>query len=76
VRDPTDYVRANVDGTRNLLALARELGVTKAVYTSSVATMGFRERRHDRERILCFARRLIGNKRSKFLPSKGDCSGA
>jgi dihydroflavonol-4-reductase len=34
---------ANVDGTRNLLALARELGVTKAVYTSSVATMGFRE---------------------------------
>jgi dihydroflavonol-4-reductase len=34
---------ANVDGTRNLLTLARELGVTKAVYTSSVATMGFRE---------------------------------
>ena len=34
---------ANVDGTRNLLALARELGVTKVVYTSSVATMGFRD---------------------------------
>ena len=43
VRDPQTMYAANVDGTRNLLALARELGVTKAVYTSSVATMGFRE---------------------------------
>jgi dihydroflavonol-4-reductase len=34
---------ANIDGTRNLLALARELGLAKVVYTSSVATMGFRE---------------------------------
>ena len=34
---------ANVDGTRNLLALAREVGVGKVVYTSSVATMGFKE---------------------------------
>jgi len=34
---------ANVEGTRNLLAMARELGVAKVVYTSSVATMGFRE---------------------------------
>jgi dihydroflavonol-4-reductase len=43
VQDPQAMYAANVDGTRNLLALARELGVTKAVYTSSVATMGFRE---------------------------------
>jgi dihydroflavonol-4-reductase len=43
VRDPQTMYAANVDGTRNLLTLARELGVTKAVYTSSVATMGFRE---------------------------------
>jgi dihydroflavonol-4-reductase len=43
VRDPQAMYAANVDGTRNLLALAREVGVTKAVYTSSVATMGFRE---------------------------------
>jgi len=43
VRDPQAMYEANVDGTRNLLALARELGVTKTVYTSSVATMGFRE---------------------------------
>jgi dihydroflavonol-4-reductase len=43
VRDSQAMYAANVDGTRNLLALAREVGVTKAVYTSSVATMGFRE---------------------------------
>jgi dihydroflavonol-4-reductase len=43
VRDPQAMYAANVDGTRNLLALARELGVSKVVYTSSVATMGFRE---------------------------------
>ena len=33
---------ANVDGTRALLGLARELAVPRVVYTSSVATMGFR----------------------------------
>src|SRR6202000_1885102 len=43
VRDPQAMYAANVDGTRSLLALARELGVAKVVYTSSVATMGFRE---------------------------------
>jgi dihydroflavonol-4-reductase len=31
-----------VDGTRELLRLAREAGVRRVVYTSSVATMGFR----------------------------------
>jgi dihydroflavonol-4-reductase len=43
VRDPQAMYAANVDGTRNLLALAREVGVRRVVYTSSVATMGFRE---------------------------------
>jgi dihydroflavonol-4-reductase len=42
VRDPQQMYAANVDGTRNLLALARDVGVSKVVYTSSVATMGFR----------------------------------
>ncbi len=41
VPDPVDMYRANVDGTRDLLHLARELSIPKAVYTSSVATMGF-----------------------------------
>ena len=42
VRDPQAMYAANVDGTQRLLALARELGIAKVVYTSSVATMGFR----------------------------------
>ncbi len=41
VPDPADMYRANVDGTRDLLRLAREVGVPRVVYTSSVATMGF-----------------------------------
>ena len=34
--------RANVEGTRELLRMAREAGVKRFVYTSSVATMHFR----------------------------------
>jgi dihydroflavonol-4-reductase len=42
VRDPDAMMAANVNGTRDLLRLAREEGVRRVVYTSSVATMGFR----------------------------------
>ena len=42
VRDEKEMYAANVDGTRGLLRIAREEGVAKVVYTSSVATMGFR----------------------------------
>lgn len=42
IRDPQSMYRANVDGTRELLRLAREAGVKRFVYTSSVATMHFR----------------------------------
>jgi dihydroflavonol-4-reductase len=42
IRDPKSMYRANVDGTRDLLRLARESGVRRVVYTSSVATMHFR----------------------------------
>src|ERR1700677_1309625 len=41
IRDPQSMYRANVEGTRELLRLAREAGVPRVVYTSSVATMGF-----------------------------------
>ncbi len=41
VPDPAEMYAANVEGTRSLIALARELGILKVVYTSSVATMGF-----------------------------------
>ena len=42
IRDPDTMYRANVDGTRDLLRAAREAGVRRVVYTSSVATMPFR----------------------------------
>ncbi len=42
IRDPETMYRANVDGTRELLRMAREAGVKRVVYTSSVATMHFR----------------------------------
>ncbi len=41
VRDPEQMYQSNVEGTRALLRLAREEGVARTVYTSSVATMGF-----------------------------------
>ncbi|MGH9344663.1 MAG: hopanoid-associated sugar epimerase [Terriglobia bacterium] len=42
IPDPAAMYRANVDGTRELLRMAREAGVPRFVYTSSVATMHFR----------------------------------
>jgi dihydroflavonol-4-reductase len=42
IPDPKAMYKANVDGTRELLRLAREAGVKRFVYTSSVATMHFR----------------------------------
>jgi dihydroflavonol-4-reductase len=42
IRDPATMYRVNVDGTRELLRMAREAGVARVVYTSSVATMHFR----------------------------------
>src|SRR5450432_4878285 len=41
VRDPDEMYRANVEGTRAILAAARKNKVRRVVYTSSVATMGF-----------------------------------
>ena len=43
VRDPKSMYSANVDGTRVLLRIAREENVRRVVYTSSVATMGFKK---------------------------------
>jgi len=42
IPDAASMYRANVDATRELLRLAREAGVKRFVYTSSVATMHFR----------------------------------
>jgi dihydroflavonol-4-reductase len=42
VRDPDTMYRSNVEGTRALLRIAQEEEVPRFVYTSSVATMGFK----------------------------------
>ena len=42
IPNPDEMYKANVDGTRELLRMAREVGVKRVVYTSSVATMHFR----------------------------------
>jgi dihydroflavonol-4-reductase len=42
IPDPAPMYKANVDGTRDLLRLAREARIPRVVYTSSVATMHFR----------------------------------
>jgi dihydroflavonol-4-reductase len=69
IRDPAAMYRANVDGTRELLRLAREAGVRRFVYTSSVATMGFRaDSQPTNEDAPVGIRDMVGHyKRSKFL---------
>jgi dihydroflavonol-4-reductase len=42
-RDPQELYRSNVGGTENILAAAHAAGVSKVVYTSSVAALGLRE---------------------------------
>jgi dihydroflavonol-4-reductase len=41
VRDPGDMFRSNVDGTRNVMQAARQAGVERVVYTSTVGCIGF-----------------------------------
>jgi dihydroflavonol-4-reductase len=69
VRDPAQMYRSNVEGTRALLQAARRHGVRRVVYTSSVATMGFRMNGHPVDETSPVSLRdMIGHyKRSKFL---------
>ncbi len=68
-REPAEMYRSNVEGTRAILRAAQEAGVRRVVYTSSVATMGFRRdgRAADEESPVAL-RDMIGHyKRSKFM---------
>jgi dihydroflavonol-4-reductase len=69
VRDPAQMYAANVDGTRELLKIAREVGVQRVVYTSSVATMGFKSDGSivNEDTAVSLAEMIGAYKRSKFL---------
>jgi dihydroflavonol-4-reductase len=69
VPDPKTMYGANVDGTKALLRLARETGVRRVVYTSSVATMGFMSDGTivDEETPVSIENMIGHYKRSKFL---------
>jgi dihydroflavonol-4-reductase len=69
VRDPDTMIRANVEGTRALLRMAREENVPRFVYTSSVATMGFHSDGTivDESSPVSLADMVGTYKRSKFL---------
>jgi dihydroflavonol-4-reductase len=67
--DPAQLYRTNVEGTRHLLDAARQAGVEKIVYTSSVATMGIpADGSPGDERTPVALNAMIGHyKRSKYL---------
>lgn len=69
VREPKHMYATNVDGTRELLRIAREEGVRRVIYTSSVATMGFQSDGTicDENTPVSIAAMVGHYKRSKFL---------
>jgi len=69
VREPKAMYAANVDGTRALLQIAREEAIPRTVYTSSVATMGFKNDGTivDETTPVSLADMVGHYKRSKFL---------
>ena len=69
VRDPNEMYRSNVGGTRSLLETARRNGVQRVVYTSSVATIGFRTdgQPADEDSPVALADMIGHYKRSKFM---------
>jgi len=67
-RDPGEIYRNNVDGTRNVLELAAELGVGRVIYTSSVGTLALGGPRPANENARAQLKDMVGDyKRSKFL---------
>lgn len=69
ITDPKQIYAVNVEGTRELLRIAREEAVPRVIYTSSVATMGFRSDGTivDENTPVSLADMIGHYKRSKFL---------
>jgi dihydroflavonol-4-reductase len=70
-RDRDAVMRTNVEGTRNVLRAAREAGVPRVVYTSSVAAIGVRSGAPADETYQSPYTTLVGTyKKSKFLAER------
>jgi dihydroflavonol-4-reductase len=69
LRDPQEMYRSNVNGTRAILEAAQQNGVSRVVYTSSVATMGFTANGHpaDEDSPVSLSDMIGHYKRSKFM---------
>ena len=69
VRDPNEMYRSNVGGTRAVLEAARKNAVHRIVYTSSVATVGFRidGQPADEDSPVSLSDMIGHYKRSKFM---------
>lgn len=72
VRNPHEMYRANVEGTRAIIAAAEEAGVRRVVYCSSVATMGFKKGGQivDEETPVTLSDMIGHYKRSKFMAER------
>lgn len=67
-KDPQDLYRSNVDGTRNMLEAARQAGVERIVYTSTVGCIGMPKDRNGDEDTPVSIDDMAGHyKRSKWL---------
>lgn len=67
-KEPSELYRSNVDGTRNMLAAARQAGVERFVYTSTVGCIGVPKGGiGDEEKSVSLEEMTGAYKRSKFL---------
>lgn len=71
-RNGQELYDSNVEGTRNVLTAARDRGVRRVIYTSSVATMGFgnKGRLTDESTPVTIANMIGDYKRSKFMAER------
>ncbi|MDR3747836.1 MAG: NAD-dependent epimerase/dehydratase family protein [Acidobacteriota bacterium] len=71
-RNRQELYDSNVEGTRNVLQAARESGVRRVIYTSSVATMGFGNNGHltDEQTPVALSNMIGDYKRSKFMAER------
>lgn len=76
-RRPEDLYESNVDGTRNLLAAARDAGVERTVYTSTVGCIGVAGGKEGDEQTPVTLADMAGHyKRSKFLAEQAALASA